>query len=153
NGYFQMDQKNCNIIEIIEDITLSVLPYTEEKNIRLIFDTNIEEKIVKVDINVMERILLNLLSNAIKFTPSGGMIQVLVEDFGQEVEIVVMDNGIGIKESKLEDIFKRFHQGDRSLEFNPGGSGVGLYLVKKLVEMQGGKIYVHSELGSGSTFQ
>src|SRR5699024_3934671 len=73
NGYFQMDQKNCNIIEIIEDITLSVLPYTEEKNIRLIFDTNIEEKIVKVDINVMERILLNLLSNAIKFTPSGGM--------------------------------------------------------------------------------
>lgn len=153
NGYFQLDEKNCNIIEIIEDITLSVLPYTDEKNIHLVFDTAIEEKITKVDINVMERILLNLLSNAIKFTPSGGLIQVLIEDLGQELEILVIDNGIGIEESKLEDIFERFHQGNSSLEFNPRGSGVGLYLVKKLVEMQEGRIFAHSEIGSGTTFQ
>ncbi len=152
-GYFQLSPQDCNIVEIIEDITLSVVPYTEEKNIDLIFDTDVEEMITKVDITAMERILLNLLSNAIKFTEPGGKIQVIMKESGKELEISVVDTGIGIGKDKLEYIFERFHQEDRSLEYNPRGSGIGLYLVKRLVEMQGGRILVHSKVEEGSVFQ
>lgn len=152
-GYFQLFPQGCNIVEIVEDITLSVVPYTKEKNIDLIFDTDVEEMITKVDINAVERILLNLLSNAIKFTQSGGQIQVIMKKLGKELEISIVDTGIGIGEDKLEHIFERFHQEDRSLEYNPRGSGIGLYLVKRLVEMQGGRILVHSKVQKGSVFQ
>lgn len=152
-GYFQLSLQGCNIVEIVEDITLSVVPYTEEKNIDLIFDTDVEEIITKVDINAMERILLNLLSNAIKFTEPRGQIQVIMKELGKELEISVIDTGIGIREDKLEYIFERFHQEDRSLEYNPRGSGIGLYLVKRLVEIQGGRILVRSKVEEGSVFQ
>ena len=151
-GYFKLNLKNENIIAIIEDITLSVTDYAENKGLEIIFDTDIEEKIMACDADKIERIMLNLLSNAIKFTPAGGNILVNIADKDSSIIISVKDTGIGIPLDKQESIFERFIQVDKSLSRNREGSGIGLSLVKSLVELHGGTIELVSEYGKGSEF-
>ncbi|MDF2547566.1 MAG: domain S-box protein [Anaerosolibacter sp.] len=152
SGYFQIHLANHDIISVVENITLSVADYVEGKGMNLTFDTDVEEKIVACDPDSMERIMLNLLSNAVKFTRSGGEIQVHIYDKGDRIQIVVRDTGIGIPKDKQQMIFERFRQVDKSLTRNHEGSGIGLSLVKSLVEMQGGSISCESEEGKGSVF-
>lgn len=99
-GFMKMDRKNYNIISVIEDITLSVASYIESKGIHLLFDTDIEEKILACDADKIERIILNLLSNAVKFTEANGLIQVNIHDKGENILISVKDTGIGIPTEK-----------------------------------------------------
>jgi signal transduction histidine kinase len=119
---------------------------------KLIFDTDVEEKIIACDADKIERILLNLLSNAVKFTDSDGYIEVNVQDKGENISISINDSGIGIPDEKLEVVFERFRQVDSSLTRKREGSGIGLSLVKALVEAHGGRIKVESEIGKGSKF-
>ncbi len=152
SGYFELCLQNCDIVRIIEDITLSVAEYIEFNDIELIFDTDVEEKIILVDPSVMERIILNLLSNAVKFSKPNNQILVSVYDHGEEVVISVKDRGNGIPMDKLEVIFERFRQVDKLLNRCHEGSGIGLSLVKSLVAMHGGEISVESRYGVGSEF-
>ncbi|AWI04298.1 ATP-binding protein [Clostridium drakei] len=152
SGYIVINEINCNIISLIEDITLSVADYIENKGLSVVFDTDIEEKIIACDPEKMERIMLNLLSNAIKFTLRGGSIFVNVENGTESVCIRVKDTGKGIPKEKLDLIFERFVQVDKSLTRENEGSGIGLSLVKALVELQGGTISVNSKEGYGSEF-
>lgn len=151
-GFFQLHLENKNIVHVVEDITLSIAEYIESKGINLIFDTNEEEKYIAMDSDKIERIILNLLSNAVKFTPSGGTIFVDVCCDDTKVSVSVKDNGIGIPKDKQEFIFNRFTQIDSSLSRNREGSGIGLSLVKSLIELHNGKIYLESELNEGATF-
>lgn len=151
-GYLELNMDRCNIVSLVEDITLSVAEYIESKNISLIFDTNIEEKIIYCDRDKIERIVLNLLSNATKFTNSGGFILVTLQDKGSNTIISIKDTGIGIEKSKLEIIFERFKQVNKSFTRDHEGSGIGLSLVKHLVEMHKGSIKVISKYGKGSEF-
>ncbi|MDV3427839.1 MAG: PAS domain-containing sensor histidine kinase [Bacillota bacterium] len=151
-GYLHMNLSNENIVSLIENITLSVAQYTESQGITLIFDTNAEEKIMACDSDKIERIMLNLISNAVKFTKSGGSIFVNLKDRGDKVIISVKDTGIGISEKNQNLIFGRFIQVDKSFARNTEGSGIGLSLVKSLVEMHNGTIAVKSKLNSGSEF-
>lgn len=96
---------------------------------------------------------LNLISNAIKFSNPGGSIFVNIFDKNDTVEIWVEDTGVGIEAKYLNDIFERFQQVDKSLSRNAEGSGIGLSLVKSIVEMHGGNISVESEVGKGSIFK
>jgi len=144
--------RNNDIVKVIEDITMSIVEYTKMKDISIIFDTDVEEKIIAFDMDMMERIMLNLLSNAIKFTEKGGEIQVNIYVEEEKVIISVKDNGIGIPQDKLEMIFDRFAQVENPLRRGVEGSGIGLSLVKSLVELHEGSISVHSELGKGSEF-
>lgn len=143
---------NCDIVNIIEDISQSVAKYISGNNLRLIFDTNIEEKIISCDLDKVERIMLNLLSNSIKFTEPGGSIFVNIIDGDEFVTITVEDTGIGIEENKLNVIFDRFRQVDKSFSRRNEGSGIGLSIVKSLVEIQNGSISVESTLGLGTKF-
>jgi PAS domain S-box-containing protein len=152
SDFFQLQLQNCNIVEIVENVTLSIAGYIESKGIELQFDTNTEEKIISCDPDQIERIIFNLLSNAIKFTPPGGNIYVNVIDSKDSVIISVKDNGIGIPRDKQEIIFGRFQQVDRLTTRQYEGSGIGLSLVKSLVEKHNGKISVTSEIGKGSEF-
>ena len=95
-GYFNLQCQSINIVEFVEDITTSVANYIERKNITLVFDTEVEEKIACFDPNKMERVILNLLSNAVKFTPNGGSIYVDILDENEKVKIIVRDTGVGI---------------------------------------------------------
>lgn len=152
SGFYKMNLENHNIVNIVEEITLSVAPYMEQKGISLQFDTNVEEKIMGCDVDQMERVILNLLSNSIKFTKHGGKIMVDFYDKGKNILIIIKDTGIGIPKNKLHMIFQRFVQVDKSLARNHEGSGIGLSLVKSIVEMWGGNISIESEYGKGSTF-
>jgi len=100
----------------------------------------------------IERIILNLLSNAIKFTPDNGSIFVNIYFHEHEVLISIKDTGIGIDNAMQNLIFDRFIQVDKSISRINEGSGIGLSLVKSLVEMHNGKISVLSDLGQGSEF-
>ncbi|WP_341472423.1 HAMP domain-containing sensor histidine kinase [Clostridium rectalis] len=150
--YFRLYLSNINIVSLVEDITLSVVEYAKNKNIDLLFDTNTEELLVACDGDKIEKIILNLLSNSIKFTPPGGEVLVNIEEMEKNLLITVEDNGIGIPSDKQKLIFDRFIQVDKSLSRNNEGSGIGLSLIKSLVEMHKGKIWVESESGKGSKF-
>lgn len=152
SGYFELNKVNCNIVSVVEEITLSVAEYINSNNISLTFDTDIEEKIFACDLDKIERIILNLLSNSVKFTPNGGEIFVNMLDGEEYITIVVEDTGIGIPSQKLNIIFDRFRQVDKSFARNHEGSGIGLSLVKSLVEMHGGNISVESKYGVGTKF-
>lgn len=151
-NFYNLNLQNHDIVKIIEDITLSTAEYIEDKGIDLTFDTDIEEKIVACDADKIERIILNLLSNAVKFTEKSGKINVSVQAKKKHIKVSVKDNGIGIQEDKIDLIFERFGQVDRSLVRNHEGSGIGLCLVKSFVEMHGGEITVKSKYGHGSEF-
>ncbi|MGO5075244.1 ATP-binding protein [Clostridium sporogenes] len=152
SGYLKLNLVNYNIISLIEEITLSVTSYAESKGINIIFDTNVEDKIIAVDPDKIERIILNLLSNSIKFTNLGGNIFVNIIDSGESVYIHVKDTGVGIPSDKLESIFERFFQVDKTLKKNKEGTGIGLHLVKSFVEMHKGEVTINSELGKGTEF-
>ncbi|NOW04551.1 sensor histidine kinase [Clostridium beijerinckii] len=152
SGFIKLKKRNGNIVNIIEDITQSIASYVNDKDITLIFDTNVEEKIMGFDYDMMERIMLNLISNALKYSHSNGHIYVDFIDKGTSVIIKVKDEGDGIPEDKLNFIFERFGQVDNTLSRKCEGTGIGLYLVKSFVEMHGGKISVASVEGQGSEF-
>jgi len=151
-GYFELNLINCNIINVVEEITLSVAEYINSNNLTLTFDTDIEEKIIACDLDKIERIMLNILSNAVKFTNAGGNIFVNIFDGEEFITILIEDTGIGMPENKLDAIFDRFRQIDKSFTREHEGSGIGLSLVKSFVEMQGGKISVESKCGVGTKF-
>jgi signal transduction histidine kinase len=151
-GFFKLNLSNNNIVQVVEEIVLSVTNFTENKGLNIIFDTNIEEKIIACDPEKIERIVLNLISNAIKFSDKGGEIFIDVNDKNEFVEISVKDDGIGIDDNYLGMIFDKFKQVDKSLSRNAEGTGIGLSLVKSIVELHDGSIYVESELGKGSKF-
>ncbi len=151
-GMYELKCSNQNIVNIIEDITMSVTDYTKTRNLDLIFDTNEEEVITYCDPDKIERIVLNLLSNAIKYTKEEGTIWVNINATISEVTVSVKDSGIGIPKEKLDVIFNRFSQVDDILNRRCEGSGIGLSLVKNLVLMHGGEISVMSEVNIGTEF-
>ncbi|QEK11360.1 GHKL domain-containing protein [Crassaminicella thermophila] len=152
SGFMQLNLQNKNIVDIIEDITLSTVEYVKSKGRTIIFDTEVEEKVMAFDLDKIERIILNLISNAIKFTKPGDKIEVSIYDKEDKVFIVVKDTGIGIPEDKQNLIFERFRQVDGSLKRKTEGSGIGLSLVKSLVTMHEGNISVKRECGKGTEF-
>jgi signal transduction histidine kinase len=152
SGFMHMTRHNVNIVGLVEDITLSVASLVESKQIELVFDTDIEEKITSCDPNKLEIIIFNLLSNATKFTNAGGKIIVKMINGEKYINISVKDTGIGIAEENKKRIFERFEQIDDTSNRNSEGSGIGLSLVKSFVEMHGGKITIESTCGEGSNF-
>lgn len=152
-GHFFIHLQNKDIVNVVEDIVLSVVDYVESKGISIIFDTEIEEKVMAFDPDAMERIIFNLLSNSIKFTPSGGAIEVNIYDETDNIVISVKDTGLGIPIEKQSSIFEKFFQVDKSLSRNREGSGIGLSIVKELVSLHDGNIELNSTLGKGSEFR
>jgi signal transduction histidine kinase len=151
-GFYKLNLSNNNIVAIVEDIVMSLTNFIDVKGLNIIFDTDIEENIIACDPEAIDRIVLNLISNAIKFSEVGDEIFVAIVDKNEFVEISVKDNGIGIEDKHLAMIFDRFKQVDKSLSKNSEGTGIGLSLVKSIVELHGGSIYVESEYGIGSKF-
>lgn len=152
SGYFHLNLTNSNIVNVVEDITLSIAEYIENKGISIVFDTEVEERVLACDPDKIERIILNLISNAVKFTEPGGNIFVNIINKKNSIVITVTDTGIGIPNDKQKMIFERFIQVDKSLTRNREGSGIGLSLVKSLVDMHKGTITIESEPNKGSKF-
>jgi signal transduction histidine kinase len=152
-GEEDLNMEEFSVDESINKVISMVFPQTHEKDIKLNYDSENRELWISADEYKFQQIINNLLSNAIKFTPAGGSIDVFSKQEGDLVTITVKDTGIGILEDGLDKIFKPFIQLDSSLSRNFKGTGLGLTLVKKYVEMHGGNINVESKIGQGSSFR
>jgi len=156
SGYIKLKQRNVDIVFLTRAITESVAIYAQQKGIELVFVTKFPQRVIGLDDEKLERVLLNLLSNAIKFTPSGKKVVVELSSglhkHKRVIRIKVKDQGIGIPKEKQTVIFDRFGQVDNLLTVQAEGSGIGLYLVKLMVDSIGGDITLESEWGKGSVF-
>jgi len=132
---------------------LLLQPRAEEKEVELIHRACCEELVVRGTEEGLDRIFVNLIGNAIKYTPSGGRVIVTIEPVGEsEVRVVISDTGIGIPEEALPHLFKEFYRAPNARAFSQVGTGLGLVIVKELVDRYGGRITVESRVGKGSTF-
>ncbi|MDV4152676.1 HAMP domain-containing sensor histidine kinase [Clostridium sp. AL.422] len=152
SGTAKLDLILVDIIPFIEDLTLSLIPYTKFKNLSITFDTNVEKLYLKIDTYAFERIILNLLSNAIKFNNVNGSILVSIISSDNNVTISIKDTGIGIPDNLKDLVFNRFYKVDNSFSRNTEGSGVGLALTKELIELHGGTIKINRKYTDGSEF-
>lgn len=155
SGFYKLNMHNYDIVTFTEDTVMSILHYAENKGLKIIFDTEVEEHIVQFDLPSMERVLLNLLSNAIKFTKDGGTIFVnlTMDEEAGKIFIDVKDTGIGIAPENVDTIFDRFIQVNKSTTRDNEGTGIGLSIVKKLMNLMGGDCVVESQLHVGTTFR
>lgn len=152
SNYFSFNPQYINVVTLTESILTSIQPFAKRKNITPIFDTSDEDIFAYLDPDLFERILLNLFSNAIKYTQGGGHLWVTIGCTSREFILSVKDDGVGIPNNKLEHIFQRFFRVDNGLIRQAEGAGIGLSLVKSLVELSKGTINVQSHEGIGSEF-
>ena len=152
NGKYKINKSQCDIVYIVEEATLTLKESIESSGIELIFDTDVEEKIINCDKYDIERCIVNLVSNAHKFTPNGGRISVTIKNLNNSVEITVEDTGIGIEKKYHDTIFDRYSQVVDKNNENKSGTGLGLAITKHIIDLHNGKIYLESEPNKGTKF-
>ncbi len=164
-GRMELKTIKINIIPFLKGLVFSFASLAERKKIALKFNSDLEELLVYVDKDKVEKIIYNILSNAFKFTSEGGSVEIEIKSKppfnspftkgGKEegsAEISISDTGIGISEERVDNIFDRFYQVDGSHTREHEGTGIGLALTKELVELHKGEIAVESEEDKGTTF-
>ncbi|HZS47900.1 MAG TPA: ATP-binding protein [Blastocatellia bacterium] len=152
-GKLRIESNLLDISSIIEAAVDTVRPGAEAKGVDLVLSLNCASNQVMGDANRLQQVIWNLLSNAIKFTQSGGRVEVVLQQLESDLEIRVSDNGRGIVPEFLPYVFDRFRQADSSLTRRYGGLGLGLSIVRHLVELHGGSVRANSAgEGAGATF-
>jgi signal transduction histidine kinase len=151
-GKMEVHREACSPARLARETVAMVRAQAAVKGLRLVSDLAGLECTALLDPGMSRQILLNLLSNAVKFTPTGGEVRVSGRHEGSDVWLEVHDTGIGIAELDLPRIFEEFYQVDGSYSRSYGGTGLGLALVRKMVELQGGRIEVASTVGRGTRF-
>jgi PAS domain S-box-containing protein len=152
SGKMRLDVQQIDLAGVIEAALETARPAADARGIRLqkVLDPAV---IVSGDPGRLQQVFWNLLSNAIKFTPKGGFVRAVTQRVNSHVEVSVTDNGQGMKPEFIEHAFERFRQSDSAGTRKTGGLGIGLSIVKNLVEMHGGRVRAHSDgEGTGSTF-
>jgi signal transduction histidine kinase/CheY-like chemotaxis protein len=146
-GKLRLDVRAVDLANVISAAVDAARPAAEAKNIRL--QTLIDPQATQIsgDSDRLQQVVWNLLSNAIKFTPKGGRVQVRLERVNSHIEIVISDTGAGIEPEFLPFVFERFRQSDGSMTRRHGGLGLGLAIVRQLVELHGGTVSVESKGG------
>ena len=158
SGNMKIDENYGNIEDVQQTLLAVFEDESKKKNIDIHYTMNVEHEHVLTDFTKVKEILVNLLSNALKYTPSGGSIYVDVDELPCDetgcmiVRTKVRDNGIGMSQEYLSKIFDAFTREQNTTKSKISGSGLGMSIVKKYVDLLGGTIEVESELGKGSTF-
>ena len=146
----QLTLETFDIKELLSTVKIAFEPQAREKGITLELDA--ESETIEADRNKLDQVMTNLLSNALKFTPKGGEIRLTAKCQGSECVVNVQDNGQGIPDSKRDFIFERFYQAEPSRNSELQGQGIGLAVVRSIVEAHKGTVTVDSEEGKGTTF-
>jgi CheY-like chemotaxis protein/two-component sensor histidine kinase len=153
SGKLRLDVQKVAPAEVIEAALASVMPAADAREIRIHKVLDHRAGPVAGDPARLQQVIWNLLSNAVKFTPKGGRVQVLLERVNSHIEISVSDTGQGIRPEFLPHVFDRFRQADGSTTRRHGGLGLGLSIVRQLVELHGGTVRAKSPgEGQGATF-
>jgi len=153
SGRMEVKGEPMEVADFIKGLASAARQVADDKRLRL--ETKVDPALgsVVADRDKLEKIVLNLVFNALKFTPSGGRVELRAEKQGQEFVLIVADTGMGISEKNLPHVFDRFWQADGTSKRKYQGVGIGLALVKELVEIQGGTVTVQSQEGQGTTFE
>lgn len=151
-GRFGFEFHYTNIADLVQKSIDTFAVKAKEKNITLIFDKKGVLPAVKVDPARIELVLQNLIDNALKYTPVGGIITIIAEVAWGYIKVSVGDNGIGIPKDQLPKLFSKFFRGTNAVRLQTEGSGLGLFIIKNIVERHGGAMSVETEEGKGSTF-
>jgi len=150
-GTFTMEPEWTQLPELIETAISELAPKIEKRNITInkqygsVPDVHVDPKLTRI-------VFQNLLSNAVKYTPEGGSITITLEKQDDTIAFSVADTGYGIPQEQQDEIFTKLFRADNAQEIDPGGTGLGLYIVKAVVEKSGGSIWFESEEGKGTTF-
>ncbi|CEO13461.1 two-component sensor histidine kinase [[Clostridium] sordellii] len=152
NGVSSENFVGYDIVKLTKNIVDIIEKNYSNKGINIKFKSNINSYNMIIDVDKMERAILNLISNSIKFSEMGSYIEVNITSENKEIKISIKDEGVGIPKDRMNFIFTKFGQIDRTLSRNTEGCGVGLALVKEIVNLHKGQIHVQSEEGVGSTF-
>ncbi|MCL5411968.1 MAG: ATP-binding protein [Patescibacteria group bacterium] len=155
SGRIQLEIKPTNLNEIVDETLAEIMPKAVEKSLQLIYNKpKGDSPKVMVDPQRFPEIVTNFAGNSIKFTPNGGKITVTATKKDNMIQIDVSDTGVGISKEDQKKLFKKFGRLDSSYKAvaTSGGTGLGLYITKNLIELQGGKVWVESDLGKGATF-
>jgi signal transduction histidine kinase len=150
-GMLEYHFAHADPARLIQQCMTEILPLAESKHIKIQEDIG-DSPAVRVDTERILQVLRNLVGNAVKFTPEGGRITVAVQGQKNGIEITVRDSGPGIPAEHVERIFGRFQQLLSETNVGIKGTGLGLAIVKNIVQAHGGKVWVESEVGQGSTF-
>ena len=151
-GHMQLSARKIDLNQLIRELVAAARPLAEQRGLRVMADFDPELPLLEADEEKLDIIISNLLSNAMKFTPEGGTVRVETLFAEDRVWVVVSDTGIGIDEADYAKVFERFVQSDGSSARAFSGTGLGLALVKELVELHGGQIHLKSQIGRGSRF-
>lgn len=154
SGNLNLNFEEVDIVDLIQSVFDLLEIEAKKRNITLGFNKKYNAPIiVEADINRIEQVLINLIENSIKYGNEDGKTIVTIEDYEEaKVCIKITDNGEGIKEDNLPRLFERFYRVDKSRSRQQGGSGLGLSIVKHIVESHNQKVFVESKVGEGSTF-
>ena len=153
-GKLIIDRRAIEMAHVVSDAVNTVSPAADAKNIKIVTSFDTEAGPVLGDANRLQQVVWNLLSNAVKFTPKNGRIEIALRRVDSQVEISVSDSGEGISSEFLPYVFERFRQGDGKTTRLHSGLGLGLAIVRQLVELHGGTVKAHSDgPGRGATFK
>ncbi|AKB77107.1 sensory transduction histidine kinase [Methanosarcina horonobensis HB-1 = JCM 15518] len=151
-GEMKLDYEKFHVSRAVDEVKASIVPLAVKKEIHLDVKVDPQLGIIRADKTKFKQILYNLTSNAIKFTREKGEVTIEARRFGKLVQISVKDTGIGISKSDMDKLFQPFKQLNPYLTREHEGTGLGLALVKKFIEMHKGRIRVESKIGEGSIF-
>lgn len=142
SGYYNLNRGNYNIVSIIKDLAASMKEYVLSKERKFLLESSWDEIMVFCDPEMIERIMMNLISNAVKYTNKDNYIKINIDRDDNNVVITVSNNGVKLDKESAEIIFNRFVRADNVFSRRCEGSGIGLYIVKSLVKLHGGNIWV-----------
>jgi signal transduction histidine kinase len=145
-----LNKTDVNLSELIQHILRNFESDFAGKGVSLSFSGDVE--IIKGDSDKLSQVIVNLVSNALKYTPAGGAVEIRVKGLDTATSMVVGDTGMGIPAEDLPHVFERFYRADKSRNRMTGGSGIGLAIVKAIVEAHKGSVTVCSEPGRGTEF-
>jgi len=152
SGQIKIDKKDLNISEIIYRSVMKLKPIIEAQGIQVIVDTPVNLPKVLGDEDLIDQVIINYITNAVRFTSEGGRITVRAERNKNEVYVHVIDTGTGIASEEITKIWGRFYKIDETRQLSKEGAGLGLSLVKEIMELLGGSAWVESEVGSTFSF-
>ena len=144
SGAYVLSKQRSDIHEVILSVIMNLKPQYTRKGVQIESSLTNEKTVINIDVNRIKQVLTNILGNALQFTPKGGSVKLTVEKTNENVQIAIIDTGIGIKKGHLVHVFTRFYRVDKSRSRKSGGSGIGLTIAKQLVEAHGGEIWADS---------
>lgn len=152
SGSVILTKKRLQLVKLVQDVIKLIKPAAQRKRIELIFKSDLDESWLVFDRNKIEQVITNLLTNAIKYSESETKVNVILTAGENEIHISVEDHGQGIPEDEMELLFKPFRKTSIQPTSGENSTGLGLFIVKRIIEAHGGKIEVESKYGTGSKF-